>query len=65
MARVWVRASARGRFLFNEVNTIPGFTATSVYAKLFAESGIAYAELLDRLVSLALERHERRKLLVF
>ena len=44
----------------NELNTIPGFTATSVYAKLFEASGISYPELLDRLVQLALERHERR-----
>jgi D-alanine-D-alanine ligase len=46
--------------LVNELNTIPGFTATSVYAKLFEASGIPYAELLDRLIELALERHERR-----
>jgi D-alanine-D-alanine ligase len=46
--------------LVNELNTIPGFTATSVYAKLFEASGIRYAELLDRLVELALERHARR-----
>jgi D-alanine-D-alanine ligase len=44
--------------LVNELNTIPGFTATSVYAKLWAESGIPYPELLDRLLSLALERYE-------
>jgi D-alanine-D-alanine ligase len=43
-----------------ELNTIPGFTATSVYAKLFEASGIPYAELLQRLIDLALERHERR-----
>jgi D-alanine-D-alanine ligase len=49
----------------NELNTIPGFTATSVYAKLFAASGIPYAELLERLVQLALERHERRSRLKF
>jgi len=49
----------------NELNTIPGFTATSVYAKLFQASGIDYAELLDRLISLALERHERRSHLEF
>ena len=49
----------------NEINTIPGFTATSVYAKLFEASGIAYAELLDRLIELALERHERRSRLEF
>ena len=44
----------------NELNTIPGFTETSVYAKLFEASGISYPELLDRLIALALERHERR-----
>jgi D-alanine-D-alanine ligase len=43
--------------LVNELNTMPGFTATSVYAALFAASGIEYPELLDRLVALALERH--------
>ena len=46
--------------LVNELNTIPGFTATSVYAKLFEASGVPYEELLDRLIQLALERHERR-----
>jgi D-alanine-D-alanine ligase len=47
--------------LVNELNTIPGFTSTSVYAKLFAESGIPYPELLDRLIALALERYERQR----
>jgi D-alanine-D-alanine ligase len=46
--------------LVNELNTIPGFTATSVYAKLFEASGVPYDELLERLIELALERHERR-----
>jgi D-alanine-D-alanine ligase len=41
----------------NELNTIPGFTATSVYGKLFEASGIAYAELLDQLVQTAYQRH--------
>jgi D-alanine-D-alanine ligase len=41
----------------NELNTMPGFTQTSVFGSLFAASGIAYPELLDRLVGLALERH--------
>ena len=61
MARVdfFVRGSD-GEVVVNELNTIPGFTATSVYAKLFEASGIPYPELLDRLVELALERHERR-----
>jgi D-alanine-D-alanine ligase len=47
--------------LVNELNTIPGFTETSVYAKLFEASGVPYAELLDRLVGLAVERHERER----
>ncbi len=46
-----------GRLLLNEINTIPGFTPTSVYAELWAASGLPYEELLDRLISLALERH--------
>jgi D-alanine-D-alanine ligase len=49
------------RVLVNELNTIPGFTQTSVYAKLFEASGIPYVELLDRLLSLALERHEEER----
>ncbi len=44
--------------LVNELNTMPGFTETSVFGSLFAASGIPYPELLDRLVQLALERHE-------
>ena len=47
--------------LVNELNTIPGFTATSVYAKLFDASGVPYPALLDRLVRLARERHERER----
>jgi D-alanine-D-alanine ligase len=60
MARVDFFVREDGEVLLNELNTIPGFTATSVYAKLFEESGIPYPELVDRLVQLALERHERR-----
>jgi D-alanine-D-alanine ligase len=48
------------RVVVNELNTIPGFTATSVYAKLFEASGVPYEELLRRLIDLAVERHERR-----
>jgi D-alanine-D-alanine ligase len=60
MARVDCFVRTDGQVLVNELNTIPGFTATSVYAKLFEASGISYAELLDRLVELALERRDRR-----
>jgi len=48
------------RVIVNELNTIPGFTSTSVYAKLFEASGTPYDELLRRLIDLAVERHERR-----
>jgi len=60
MARVDFFVRGEGEVLLNELNTIPGFTATSVYAKLFEASGIPYPELVDRLVQLAVERHERR-----
>jgi D-alanine-D-alanine ligase len=65
MARVDCFVTGDGEVLVNELNTIPGFTSTSVYAKLFETSGIAYPELLDRLVELALERHERRSRLSY
>ena len=47
--------------LVNELNTMPGFTPTSVYAKLMAHAGVPYAELVDRLCRLALERRERAR----
>jgi D-alanine-D-alanine ligase len=65
MARVDCFVTRDGDVLVNELNTIPGFTATSVYAKLFEASGISYAEALDRLIELAIERHERRSRLEF
>jgi D-alanine-D-alanine ligase len=49
------------RVVVNELNTLPGFTPTSVYAKLMSASGIAYPELVDRLCRLGLERHEERR----
>jgi D-alanine-D-alanine ligase len=51
---------ADGRFLVNEVNTIPGFTPISMYPKLWEVSGLSPTRLLDTLVDLALERHRRR-----
>ena len=42
--------------MVNEVNTMPGFTPTSMYPRLWQEAGVGYAELVDRLVSLALQR---------
>jgi D-alanine-D-alanine ligase len=65
MARVDFFVREDGEVVVNELNTIPGFTATSVYAKLFEASGISYGELLDRLVDLALERRGRRERLKY
>ena len=51
---------ATGRLLVNEINTIPGFTSISMYPKMWAASGLAYPDLLARLVELGLERHAAR-----
>ena len=48
-----------GAILLNEINTMPGFTNISMYPKLMMAQGMSYAELLDRLVKLALERGGR------
>jgi len=61
MARVDFFYEEGGRgFLLNEVNTIPGFTPISMYPKMWEASGVGYADLIDRLVQLALDRHARR-----
>jgi D-alanine-D-alanine ligase len=65
MARVDCFVLRDGEVVVNELNTIPGFTATSVYAKLFDASGVPYPELLRRLIELALDRQERRATLKF
>lgn len=49
-----------GVLYFNEVNTLPGFTSISMYPKLWAATGVSYAELLDRLIADAVQRHRRR-----
>jgi D-alanine-D-alanine ligase len=51
---------ATGRIYLNEINTMPGFTAISMFPKLWAASGVAYPELIDRLIALALERAGER-----
>jgi D-alanine-D-alanine ligase len=61
MARVDFFVRRDGEVVVNELNTIPGFTSTSVFAKLFEASGMPYAAQLERLMELALERHERRR----
>jgi len=49
-----------GRIYLNEINTLPGFTAISMYPKLWAASGVQYSELIDRLIQLALERRAEK-----
>jgi D-alanine-D-alanine ligase len=61
LARCDFFVRAGGEVLVNELNTIPGFTSTSVFAKLFEASGTPYPDLCDRLVGLALERHQRER----
>ena len=61
LARVDFFVEDGGRVLVNEVNTMPGFTRTSVYGKLWEASGLPYAELCDRLVALAVERHRAER----
>jgi D-alanine-D-alanine ligase len=61
MARVDFLLERRsGKLYVNEINTIPGFTPISMYPKLWEASGVSYTQLIDRLVSLALERHAER-----
>ena len=60
MARVDFFLDEQGRFLVNEINTIPGFTPISMYPKLWQATGVGYAELIDELVRLAVDRHTRR-----
>jgi D-alanine-D-alanine ligase len=62
MARVDFLLSRRdGGIFVNEVNTIPGFTTISMYSKMWQASGVSYPELLDRLLSLAMERHAAKQ----
>ena len=61
MARVdFLLDRGTGAFYLGEMNTIPGFTSISMYAKLWEASGISYSELLDRLIQLALDRHAEK-----
>jgi D-alanine-D-alanine ligase len=61
LARVDFFVRDGGEVLVNELNTMPGFTPTSVFAKLFEASGVPYAEVLERLVRLAIEQYERER----
>ena len=62
LARVDFLMDAQTRRIYlNEINTMPGFTAISMYPKLWAASGLDYSDLIDRLIQLGLERHEDKK----
>jgi D-alanine-D-alanine ligase len=62
LARVDFLMDPKTRKLFvNEINTMPGFTAISMYPKLWAASGLAYSDLIDRLIQLGIERHQDKK----
>ena len=61
MARVDFLLDHAGHVFVNEINTHPGFTTISMFAKLWEASGVSYPALLDRLIELALERHEDRR----
>jgi D-alanine-D-alanine ligase len=62
LARVDFLMDPKTRKIFlNEINTMPGFTAISMYPKLWAASGLVYADLIDRLIQLGIERHEDKK----
>ena len=62
MGRVdFLREEATGKLFVNEINTIPGFTSISMYPKMWEYTGIPYGQLIDRLIELALERHDQKK----
>jgi D-alanine-D-alanine ligase len=62
MSRVdFLLARASGALYVNEINTIPGFTTISMYAKMWEASGVTYPALVDRLIQLALERHREKQ----
>jgi D-alanine-D-alanine ligase len=62
MARIdFLLETMTGKFFINEINTIPGFTSISMYPKMWEASGLAYPALIDRLIELAIERHELRR----
>src|SRR3954468_12429084 len=64
MARVDFLLAGDSQVLYlNEVNTIPGFTTISMYSKMWEASGLKYAQLLDRLIALAIDRHAEKQLL--
>jgi D-alanine-D-alanine ligase len=64
MARVDMFLTAQNEIYVNEINTIPGFTAISMYPKLWQESGMSYTELIDHLIQLAIDEHAEKSRLI-
>ena len=64
LGRVDFFLKADGAVLVNEINTMPGFTSISMYPQLWQAGGMRYPDLIDRLISLALERHEKESKLI-
>ncbi|WP_071187977.1 D-alanine--D-alanine ligase family protein [Trichormus sp. NMC-1] len=63
LARVdFFYVEATGEILINEINTLPGFTATSMYPQLWANTGVPFPQLVDQLIQLAMERHSAAKI---
>ena len=63
MSRVDFFLRENGDFLVNELNTIPGFTQISMFPKLWQAAGVAYGDLIDKLLQLALKRFEEDQLI--
>ncbi|MEX2104794.1 MAG: D-alanine--D-alanine ligase, partial [Bacilli bacterium] len=61
LARVDFFYTEEGRILINEINTMPGFTKYSMYANLWAGTGLTYSQLVEKLIRLALERYEDKQ----
>jgi D-alanine-D-alanine ligase len=62
LSRVDFLMSPDGEIFLNEINTMPGFTPISMYPRLWGASGLDYADLIDQLIGLGLERHAERAL---
>lgn len=61
MGRVDIFLQKNGRIVINEINTAPGFTNNSMYPKLWEATGVSFAELIDKLIDIAIQRHEREQ----
>jgi D-alanine-D-alanine ligase len=61
LARVDMFVTPDGAIVINEINTLPGFTSISMYPRLWEASGLPYGKLIERLITLALERHDDRQ----